>query len=174
MQDIVDDDGFEDVEFEMSVRARYRYSRMIAHDLCADHGEGFTLGWVDLSGHDRGAGLVGWQGNFADPRSRAGAEQADVVGDFHERYGQRVERAGGFYQCVVGGQGFEFIFGGDKGQAGDFSDLRGEFYVKSDACVDAGADSRSALGELIKARQGVFYTGDTIFDLFGVAGEFLA
>jgi hypothetical protein len=55
-----------------------------AEDAAADHRQGLALGRIDLAGHDRRAGLVLGQDQFAQTRTGPGAEQADVVGDLEE------------------------------------------------------------------------------------------
>jgi len=64
-----------------------------------------------LAGHDGGTGLRGGKFQFADAATRAGAEQADVVGDLDEADGDSFERAAGFHGGIPRRLGFEMIFG---------------------------------------------------------------
>ena len=131
VQQVADQHGLEHVELELAVHARDRDRRVVAHDLRADHGQGLALRRVDLARHDRGAGLVLRQLQFAEAAAGAGAEVADVLGDLEERGGERVERAGGVDDGVVGGEGLEFVGGGLEGGAGHFGDLGGDGGVEA-------------------------------------------
>ena len=59
--------------------------------------------------------------------ARARAEHAHVVGDLHQRDGDRVEHAGQFDLRVVGGKRLELVRRGDEGQSGEVGDLVGDF-----------------------------------------------
>ncbi len=52
MQDVFNDHGSEDVEFEMTVASTDSDSDVVTHNLTADHSEGFTLSGVNFTGHD--------------------------------------------------------------------------------------------------------------------------
>ena len=106
---VVNDHGLEDVELHVALAAGDRHGHVVAHHLRAGHRQRFGLGRVDLARHDRGAGFVFRQDQFAETRAWAGAQQADVVGDLEQRHRDRVEHAGEFDQCIVGGEGFEFV-----------------------------------------------------------------
>src|SRR5690606_6770858 len=90
LQEVVGRDGVVDVQLEVALRAGERQGGVVAEHLGADLGQGFALGRVDLARHDRRAGLVFRQGQFAQTRTRAGAQEADVVGDLEQRGGDRV------------------------------------------------------------------------------------
>ena len=83
--------------------------RVVAHHLHADHRHRLALRRVDLARHDRRARLVLRQRQLAQAAARAGAQPADVVGDLHQRTGQRLQGAAGHDQRVVGGQGRELV-----------------------------------------------------------------
>src|SRR5690606_39050030 len=51
-QYIVRDERLEDVQLKVAAGSRDPNRDVVSHDLRADHGESFTLGWVDFSGHD--------------------------------------------------------------------------------------------------------------------------
>src|SRR5262249_39484078 len=82
LQEVVDDYRLEDVELEMALGARKSDRGVVAEHLHTDHGQRFALRRVDLSRHDRRAGLVLPKRELAQTRPRATAEEADVVGDF--------------------------------------------------------------------------------------------
>ncbi|MCY1431667.1 hypothetical protein D9M71_476410 [compost metagenome] len=118
MQQVVDDHRLVDVELQVPLACGKAYGNVVAHDLAGDHRQRLALGRVDLAGHDRAAWLVGWQAHFGQPRTRAGAEQAQVVGQFHQGHGQGLEGAGQGGQGFVPGQRGKFVRCGDEGQPG--------------------------------------------------------
>jgi len=79
----------ENVELEIALRAGEANGGVIAHHLDGDHGEGFGLRGIYLAGHNRRARLVFRKREFAKAAARAGSEPANVVGNFHERSGER-------------------------------------------------------------------------------------
>ena len=109
----------------------------------ASHWVGLTLpGMIDEPGSFSGSD------QFAEARARAGAEEADVVGDLEQRRGERVERAVREHHRVVRGQRLELVRRGDEGQAGDLGDLLGDLLGEADRRVEAGADRGAALRQL--------------------------
>lgn len=70
-KDVRDDERLEDVQLEMSAGSADGDCNVIAHDLSADHRHRLALSWVDLSGHDRRAGLVLRQAQLAQTASRS-------------------------------------------------------------------------------------------------------
>ena len=52
LEQIVCKHGLEYVEFEVSLRSRETYGRVVADDLRAHHRHGFALCRIDLAGHD--------------------------------------------------------------------------------------------------------------------------
>lgn len=107
LQQVLDQDGLEDVQFELTVRTSDGDSGVVTHNLSGDHGQGFTLGRVDLSGHDGRSRLVFGQREFSQTASGTGSEVSDVVGDLHEGDSDSVQCTRSFDDGVVGGQGLE-------------------------------------------------------------------
>ena len=151
MEIVENHDGLEDVELEIALRAGETDGGVVAHHLHGDHGDGFALRGIYFARHDGRAGLVFGKSEFAEAAARAGSEPADVVGDFHQRGGQRFERAAGEDDFVVGGERGEFIRMRAEGQAGELGDfLRGAF-GEFGMRVEAGADGGAADGEIVEA-----------------------
>ena len=88
VQKIENHHRLEDVELEISLGAGEADGGVIAHHLHGNHGDGFALRGIHFAGHDRRAGLVFGQDQFAEAAARAGSEPANVVGNFHQRSGQ--------------------------------------------------------------------------------------
>ena len=109
MQEVVDDHGLEDVEFEVALGPGEADGGVVSHDLAADHGHGFALGGIDLARHDGRTGFVFRDGQFAKAASRPAGQPANVVRYFHERAGEGLECAGGKDKFVVGRKSGEFI-----------------------------------------------------------------
>ena len=123
---------------------------LIADHLAAHHGQRLALRRVDLAGHDRGAGLVLRQHQLAEAGARAGAEQADVVGDLEQVGGERVERAVREHVGVVRRQRLELVRRGDERQPGERGDLLRERLGELRLGVEAGADRGAALRQRIE------------------------
>ena len=82
--------GLENVELEIALRAGKTDGSVIAHHLDGNHGEGFGLRGIHFARHDGRTGLVFRKREFAKAAARAGGEPANVVGNFHERSGERL------------------------------------------------------------------------------------
>jgi len=52
--------------------------------MSANLSERFTLGRVHFARHDRGAGLIFWQHQFAQTTTGAGAQKSNVIGNFEK------------------------------------------------------------------------------------------
>src|ERR1035437_1215294 len=86
VQEVIDDNGFKNIELKMSAGAANAYGNIIAHNLCSYHGEGFALCGVYFARHNGRAGFIFGNMYFANAAAWSGGEQADVVGNFHEAY----------------------------------------------------------------------------------------
>lgn len=173
MEQVADHDGLEDVELEVALGAGEGGSGVVAEDLCADHGQGLALRGVDLAGHDGGAGLVLRQLELAETATRAGSEEADVLGDLEEGGGEGVELAVGLDDGVVGSEGLELVGGGDELVAGHLGDLGGNVLGETLEGVDASADGGSSLSKHPEAGQGRLDALNAVVELCDVAGELL-
>ncbi len=143
----MDDDRLEDVEFEISLRSGEADGRVIAHHLAANHGHGLALGRIDFAGHDGRAGFVLRNGQLAEPATRSAGQPTDVVGDFHQRAGERLERARGEDEFVVRGKRGELVRIRGEGQAGQLGDFLGGAFAEFRMRVEPGSDRGSADGE---------------------------
>ncbi len=128
MQEIIDHDGFEDVELEVTGGAADVDGDVVAEDLGGDHGEGLALRGVDLAGHDGGTRLVIGDMDLADAAARTGAEHPNVVGNFHQAHGDGLEGAMALDDGVMRGERLELIGGGDEGQTGEVRDLFSDIF----------------------------------------------
>ena len=72
--------------------------------------------WVGLTlpGMMEEPGSFSGMMNLAEAVTRAAGQPADVVGNLHHVRGQRLQRAVGEDQLVLGGQGVELVVGGDE------------------------------------------------------------
>ena len=66
------------------------------------HSHSLTLGGVDLTGHDGGAGLVFGDDQLADTVTGARSVPAHVIGDLHQGVAKHTQGAGDQHQGVVG------------------------------------------------------------------------
>ena len=110
VEEVVDHHGLEDVQLKIALRAGETDSRVVAHNLNGDHRHRFGLGRIDLSGHDRRAGLVLRQRDLAEATTRARGEPANVVCDLHQTCGECFQRTGGKNNFVMSAQCSKLIW----------------------------------------------------------------
>ena len=101
--------GMKTFSSKLPLGSRHPDGDVVAHDLDGDHRDRLALGGVDLAGHDRGAGLVFGDEDFAEAVSGAGSQPADVVCDLHHIRRQRFEGAVGEDNLIFGGQRVELV-----------------------------------------------------------------
>jgi hypothetical protein len=173
VEKVADKDGLEDVKLEVSHRSGNGDSGVVTHDLGADHGKGFTLGGVDLSGHDGRTGLVLGEVQLSETTTGTGSEETDVVSDLHEGDGKGVKSSGSLNNGIVGSEGLELVGGGDEVNSGELGNLVGNGNIESLLGVKSGSDSGSSLSQHLKAGKGGLDTLDTVGELGSVSGELL-
>src|SRR5437867_2388076 len=61
-----------------------------------------------------------------------------------------------------------------KRETGHARRFGGEGFRETRRCIESGANGCAALGQFKNARQRAFYAPDTVLDLAGITGEFLA
>ena len=119
---------------------------MVSASLCV----GFTLpGMMELPGSFSGIA------DFAQARTGSGCEPAHVIGDLHQRAGQRFERSVSEDQGVVAGQGLELVRRADEGLPRERRNLGRRSVGELRMCVQPGAHRGAAEGQLVKAGQGM-------------------
>ncbi|MNO92612.1 hypothetical protein D3C76_841930 [compost metagenome] len=154
LQQVVDDHRLEHVQLQMPLAGGKADRRVIAQHLAGQHRQCFALGRVDLAWHDRAARLVGRQAYLGQPGARAGTQQAQVVGDFHQGHGQGLQGAGQAGQRLVAGEGSELVRRSDERQAGQRRQLAGDGFGKTMRGVESGTHGSAALGQFTHRRQG--------------------
>mmetsp|Transcript_57930 Transcript_57930/g.66119 ORF Transcript_57930/g.66119 Transcript_57930/m.66119 type:complete len:245 (-) Transcript_57930:715-1449(-) len=174
VQDITHHQGFEDVEFEMSVGSTNRDSNMVSHNLSANHSQGFTLCGVDFAGHDGRSRFVFGQHQFAETTSRSRSQKSDIIANFHQRNSEGVQSSTELDQSIMSSQGFEFVGGGGELVTSFCGDGFGNGFSESDISVDTSSDSSSSLSQFRQFGQIGLDTFNTVFNLFGISTEFLA
>lgn len=80
---------------------------LVPHHLRRDHRHGLALRGVHLARHDAASRLVLREADLAEPAARARAQEADVVGDLHQRAGHDVQLAVRLGERVVCREGFK-------------------------------------------------------------------
>lgn len=205
LQQVLDQHRLEHVELKVTIGAGNRNRRVVAHDLSANHGHRLALGRVDLARHNRRSRFVFWQGEFAETAARTGTKETNVVGDLHERHGNRVESTVSLDNGVVSSQSFKLVFFWTRNKSisyevahthaharararclflylvgsrlewhtGDLGNGFSNLDIETLASVQAGADSRTALGKVVQARKGGLDTLDAKGKLLDVARELL-
>mmetsp|Transcript_83303 Transcript_83303/g.254686 ORF Transcript_83303/g.254686 Transcript_83303/m.254686 type:complete len:254 (+) Transcript_83303:581-1342(+) len=146
---------------------------MVADDLSGDHGDHFALRGIHLPWHDAAARLVLWQAELAEARARAGAQEAQIVGDLVEAASDSGERPGAFHDGVVRGQGLELVRCRCEGPARLFRNDLGDGLSVAFLCVQPGADGCAAEREGVQRRQARLHTADALLHLGRVPRELL-
>ena len=161
-QHVVQHDRLVDVELEVALRARERHRVIVAEHLHGDHGERLALGRVDLARHDRGARLVLRDLQLGEAGARAAGVEAHVVGDLHQRAGERAHGRAGIDQLVVRGQRRELVRRREERLAGFLRDPSRRHLAEARIGVEPGADGGAAdregvhaLDRLARSRRGV-------------------
>ena len=132
----------------MALGACKAHGGVVAVDLHGHLREGFRLGGVDLARHDGGARLVFGQRQFTQPGARAGAQEADVIGDLETAHGHGGDGTMGHHHGVMGGQGLKLVGGGGEFHVGDGGDAFCHLFGKADRRGKPGAHGGAALGQL--------------------------
>ena len=111
----------------------------------ASHWVGFTLpGMIDEPGSFSG------MRSSPMPAARAGGEPAHVVGDLHERAGQRLAARRCAFTSASCADSAANLFGARRnGMPGQLGDLRGGAVGEARVGVEAGADRRAAERQLV-------------------------
>ena len=125
-------------------------------------------------------GMIDEPGSFsgidqlAQAAARAGSQPADVVGNLHQRGGQRFHRALREDDFVVRRKRGELVAVRAEGKSGQFGDLLGGALGEFRMRVQSGADGRSADGQIVEAVQHLLQALDVALEQAGPAAEFLA
>lgn len=174
VEQVGDHHGLEDVKLELAVHSTDGGSDVVTHNLSADHGEGLALGGVDLSGHDRRAGLVLGQAQLAQAATRAGAQVAHILGNLEQGGGQGVQGAGSLDDGIVSSQNLELVGGGLELGAGQLGDLGSDGLVEALEGVETSTDSGTTLSQEAQVGDSSLDTLDVTVELGDVARELLA
>src|SRR5690606_19665244 len=94
--------------------------------------------------------LVGGQTEFADTAARAATEQANVVGDLHQRYSEMFGGTRGRNDRVMRGETREFVGSRPEGIAREVSNLLCDFDRVIRVRVESRADGAAAQSQLVK------------------------
>ena len=135
LQVVIDHDRHEHVQLKITLACRKADRTVVCHDLNRDHRDGFALGRIYLAGHNRGAGLILRNVDFAEAAAGAGREPADVVCNLHEIGRESLQCTVGVDQFRLGGQRVILIFRRAEGLAGELGDSLCGLCVKALRCV---------------------------------------
>ncbi len=173
LEQIIDHDGFEHIQFEMPGRAAHIDRDVVADHLRRDHRHCLALSGVDFARHNGAARFVGRQKKFADSAAGSRSQHANIVRDFHQRTCNGLHDAGRLDNRVVRRQRFELIRRRDKGFAGQARDRFGRSFRELRMGIEAGADRGAAQGQRIKPLEAVVDPGQSVGQLLRVPGELL-
>jgi len=174
LEQSVEHDRLVDVELEVALRAGEGDGRVVAEHTHRHLRERLRLGGVDLAGHDRRAGLVLGEAQLADAGARAGGVPAHVVGDLHERAGERAQRRARVHDRVVRRERGEEVAGGAERPAGQAADVGRRHLGEARVGVESGADRGAAQRQLVQALERGAHGGRRLVELGRPAGEHLS
>lgn len=173
VQKVADHDGLEHVKLELTVHTTNGSSDVVTHNLGADHGKGLALSGVDLSRHDRGAGLVLGEDQLAQTATRSRTEVTDILGDLEERASKGVKGTRGLDDRIVSSENLELVGGGLEFGASHLGDLGGNGLIKALEGVQTSTDSSSTLSKIAEVGKRVLNALNVAIKLGNVAGELL-
>ena len=174
VEEVLDHDWLEHIELKVTLRAGKGDGSLVTKDLAAEHGQRLALGGVHLARHDGGAGLVLGKVELTQTATRAGTEEANVLGNLEERGGQCVELTVSLDDGVVGGQSLELVGGSDELMASQLADLGRNVLGEPLEGVETGADGGSTLGKVAQTGESRLDAEDAVLELSNVSGELLA
>ena len=163
-----------DVELEVPRGATPRHRGVVADDLGAGHERRLGDDRVHLPRHDRRARLEVRQVDLAQPRARARAHPAQVVGDLRQSDRDGPQLPGQLDEAIARALRLEVVAGLGQRQARAGGELRDHAPTEAGRRVDAGADGRPAQRQLGDAREGGVQALDAEPHLRRVATELLA
>ena len=173
MEKVADNQGLVNIQLELAVHATNSGSNVVAHDLGADHGQGFALRGVDLARHDGGARLVLGQNQLAKTTSGSAAEVSDILGNLGEGASQCVQAPGCLDNGVVRSKGLELVGGSLEFGTSHLGDFLGNSLGETFESVDAGAHSSASLCKQPQIRKRALDPLDAEVELCNIAREFL-
>ena len=91
----------------MAAGASNGHRCLVPHHLRCHHGNGFTLGGVNLARHDAASRLVLWQTQFTQSTTRARTKEADIIGNLHEGASKNIESPVSLNKSIMGSQRFK-------------------------------------------------------------------
>lgn len=150
LEEVVDHDGHEDVQFEIALRGCDADGSIVAHNLYGDHRDGFALGWVDLARHDGAARLVRGDRDLAETAARTCGEPADVVCNLHHVCREALESAVCKDDRILARECVELVRRGDEVLARQFARRLGNGDIEALRRVQPRADRSAAERELVE------------------------
>ena len=170
----MDDDRLHDVELELSGLGGERDRQVVADDAEGDLIDHLGNHGIDLSGHDRRAGLARREVDLVQAAARTRREQTQVVAYLRELHGQPLERRGVHDEGARVARGLDHVRRLAQRQSRDFAQvLRAELRIVGIG-IDARADGRSAHVDLVEEPQVGLQAVDLLGERCGVGFELLA
>ena len=125
-------------------------------------------------------GMIDEPGSFSGivispmPLRGPGGQPAHVVGDLHQRAGERAQRGAGGHQGVVGGEGRELVRRRHERAARLLRHLARREVAELRVRVEAGADRGAADRQLVEARDRLAHDAEAVVELGHPAADLLA
>ena len=174
LQEVVNAHRHKHVQFKVALGSSHTNCHIVTHYLYRNHGHGFALGGVHLTGHNGRAGFVFGDEDFTQTVTGTGSQPPYVVGNFHHIGGKGFQSAVSKDQFVFGSKGVEFVFCGNKFFAGDFAHRFGNRHVKPFGGVQPGTNGGTAQSQFFQSGQSDLQHFLVFFQRRAPAADFLA
>ena len=91
----------------MTAGARHAHSGLVTHNLGGNHCDRLALCGIDFAGHDAAARLVFREIQLAEPATRTGAKETDIIGNLHQGASNDVESTVSFDEGIMASKGLK-------------------------------------------------------------------
>ena len=146
---------------------------MFSHDGSAHLNHAFGNDRIHFPGHNGASRLQRRQFDFGQTAARTGSQQAQIVGDFHQRNGDSVQNTRQSDNRIACGNRFKIVGSRFERQSRPFGKEAGRSLRHARIAVHPGSDGRSAECQFGHAGQNRFQRFDAFGCLAGKRGELL-
>ena len=173
LQEVVDQNGHEYVQLKVTLRSSHTNSYIIGNNLNSNHGHGFALSGVNLTGHDGATGLVFRNEDLTQTAARTAGQPANVVSDLHQVSSQSLQSTMSKYQVILRSQSMEFVFSSHIFFTGQNANFLSNFFGKSFRSIQAGTNRSTTQSQFFQTGQRFFQHVFGLFDHVAPATDLL-
>jgi len=173
VEDVADDQRLEHIQLEVAIGAANSHGNVVAHHLCAHHGDRLALSGVDFARHDGASRLILGERELTKAAARTGAQEADVVGNFHDGDSSRIKGTRKVDKRILCSEGLKFVVSGLERVSSFLLQVLSNCLSKASVGVEACADSSATLGDLVDVLEGLNDAFLALLKLIDVGRELL-